>query len=262
MTQAADTGNHATRYSITALRALCHSQEPLGAADIARIVNVPVGMANRALISLVATRFAERVPHSSKFVAGNMTSQLARALLERYMVRTPSLPFLRQIGFTTGSSVSLWASLGYSSLRIATVRATEQQLRLGGVGERLPPVQGPVGLAILSQFAPEMQKEISDLAGSDQSSELANLERNGFVLEKTDGGVWRAAVPVPTTIGSLKLAVSLDAVRDPKEVEDKAGMITEIVLDLAKTLDAHPDLLRDPFGHIPANEIALASVSQ
>lgn len=252
--------NNATRYALAVLRAICRSETPLGAAELARNVAIPVGMANRALVSLEATGFVDRIPHSSKFVAGKMTYQLARALLERYEVRTICVPYLRQIAFSTGGAISLWARVGDYCVRLAMVHGSRQRIRTGAVGEVAPIYKSPAGWAILAQLPEGELAAFEARTGCDCSEKIAEVHQIGFASSMIEQDVIQVGLPVLNDPNQLLLSITVEHGSedfDQRQAHSKALVAIE---ELAAALTVKPDLLIDPFGHIPVEDIHFATV--
>ena len=140
--------NKSTKQTFRILRIICSADEALGVAELGRRADVHVSTAHRSLAALEQTGFIARIPHSSKFVPGNMTAQLVRALCERYAIRSASVPYLQQLALATDRTTSLYVKVGWYAVCVAIVDPARGAYDLRRLTERHLLHEGCASLAI------------------------------------------------------------------------------------------------------------------
>ena len=230
------------------------AERPLGATEIGRALRLSPATAFRGLDALERAGYATRFQASTRFVLGKSTAALRQSLLARFPVRDVAMPYLRQLAFASGETVSLTVRLGWYGLRIAAAHGTNEvtnALPLGAV-RRL--ADGVAGRAILA-FPP------SGAPASD-AKRLADIRKRGFAMEETAFARGRAAVAFP--IRRADQAVAAVTIEGP--VLDLARPTAhadlphwrEIVTSLERLAAARPALFAGPFDHLDPDDIVLS----
>jgi DNA-binding IclR family transcriptional regulator len=261
-------GADTVRQDLNILRLLCTLNEPTGVADIARQSGTRVSTALRALATLEASGYAERVDYSTKFIPGQLTAQLVIALFERYRIRSASLPFLRQLVFETGEPVTLNVRLGWYCLRVVLVeppRPNYQMRRLGQYWRMHEVAPGRAILAHLSDI--QVAEYISFIASVGNSvsidepalrRELDMIRHNRYDEDSETGrqGRFLRAIPVRDPLGKAIASVTVEHAGHYK-VDTDFEPVRSAIDSLEELLRADRELTVDPFGHIPPQDIKL-----
>ncbi len=141
-----------SRVIFEALREVAQASGPLSAAEIAKILSVPVTTAARALNTLEAVGYAVRANGSAKFVLGKSGQRLAYAFMAQFPIRDLALPYLQQLTLLTGYSSSLFIRLGWYAVRIALISGTSSIVNVAPIGEARPLTSSAPSLVMLAQL--------------------------------------------------------------------------------------------------------------
>src|SRR5262249_46476493 len=136
-----------------ALREIAQARGPLSAAEVAKILSVPVTTAARALNTLEAVGYAVRTNGSAKFVLGKAGQRLAYAFMAQFPIRDLALPYLQQLTLLSGHSSSLFIRLGWYAVRIALITGTSSIVNVAPIGEARPLTSGAPSLVMLAQLS-------------------------------------------------------------------------------------------------------------
>ncbi len=134
------------------LQVISKADGPLGAADLAKLLGLPITTAARALSTLEAAGYVARHNGSAKFVLGKSGRRLAYAFMARFPIRDMALPYLQQLTLLSGCSSSLFVRLGWYAVRIALITGTGPVVQVGAIGEARPLTASAPSLAILAQL--------------------------------------------------------------------------------------------------------------
>ena len=242
------------RRALRILETVGAAERPLGATEIGRALRLSPATAFRGLDALERAGYATRFQASTRFVLGKSTAALRQSLLARFPVRDVAMPYLRQLAFASGETVSLTVRLGWYGLRIAAAHGTNEvtnALPLGAV-RRL--ADGVAGRAILA-FLPEG-------ASASATKPLADIRKRGFATEETAFAHGRAAVAFPIRRGDQAVAAVtiegpvLDLARPTAHAD--LPHWREIVASLERLAAARPALFAGPFDHLDPDDIVLS----
>ena len=262
--------NKSTKQTFRILRIICSSDEALGVAELARRSDAHVSTAHRSLAALEQTGYIARVPHSSKFVPGNMTAQLVRALCERYAIRSASVPYLQQLALATNRATSLYVKVGWYAVCVAIVEPARGVYDLKRLTERHLLHEGCAALAIAG-FQEEKQLQLfldflrrrdaallPDWSRRSFQLELRKVHKQGYAEEETPvRGLRRVAFPV---LAEQRYAVASITVEGIPTDEGEAPIkhCSSIIAEFNKIIAAKPDYFADPFGHIDPSAISFS----
>jgi DNA-binding IclR family transcriptional regulator len=262
--------NKATKQTFRMLRIICSSDEALGVAELGRRADVHVSTAHRSLAALEQTGYIARVQQSSKYVPGNMTAQLVRALCERYAVRSASVPYLQQLALATDRETSLYVKVGWYAVCVAIVEAARGVYDLSRLTERHLLHEGSASLA-MAAFQEEKQLQLfleflrrrdaallPDWSRKSFQLELRKVRKQGYAEEDTPvRGLRRVALPVLAERGHAVAAITVEGIREDGGSE-RVRHCASIVAELNKVIAAKPRYFADPFGHIDPSAIVFS----
>lgn len=243
------------RRALRILETVGAAERPLGATEIGRALRISPATAFRGLDALERAGYAARFQSSTRFVLGKSTAALRQSLLARFPVRDVAIPYLRQLAFASGETVSLTVRLGWYGLRIAAAHGTNEvtsALPLGAV-RRL--ADGVAGRAILA-FLPSDAPDAKPLARA-----LGDIRKRGFATEETAFARGRAAVAFPIRRGEEAIAAIaiegpvLDLARPTAHAD--LPHWREIVRSVERLAAARPALFAGPFDHLDPDDIVL-----
>ncbi len=127
--------NSSAASAFRALEIVKAASQPIGVTEVARRMGTPVSSAHRVLATLEQAGFAVRYQSSSKWVFGPLGRQLAYSFFSRFRVRQLALPYLRQLSYVTGETISLSVPIGGSAVRIASVSGPGEVVNHRPLGE-------------------------------------------------------------------------------------------------------------------------------
>ena len=258
--------NKSTKQTFRILRIICSADEALGVAELARRAEVHASTAHRSLAALEQSGYIARMPHSTKFVPGNMTAQLVRALCERYAIRSASVPYLQQLALATDRATSLYVKVGWYAVCVAIVDPSRGTYDLRRLTERHLLHEGCAALAIAG-FQDEKQLQLFlDFLQKRDAALLPNWSRKSFQLElrrvrsqgyaDEDAGVpavRHVAFPVLAEERYAVAAITVEGISENGQAFIKR--CSAIVGEFNKVIAAKPNYFRDPFGHIDPSAI-------
>jgi DNA-binding IclR family transcriptional regulator len=230
------------------------AERPLGPTEIGQALGIAAGTAFRGLDALERAGFLARFQASPKFILGKSVAALRQGLLARFPIRDVTAPYLRQLAFASGETVSLTVRLGWYGLRIATASGTNEVTSAPPLGAVRPLAEG-LGRAILAHLtvdAPDAER----IGGT-----LAEIRARGFATEETAFARGRAALAFPLRRGAE--AIAAIAIEGPVvELARPAAHADlprwrEIVHAVERLAQARPALFAGPFDHLDPDEVVL-----
>ena len=180
------------------LHRLAAEERPIGAADLAKELSLPMTTAVRALSTLEAAGYAERYQASSRYVLGKAARTLAFGFLAQFPVRDLAIPYLQRITLETGTTSSLFVKLGWYAVRVAAVLGPHVVMHNTPIGEARSLLVGAPSLAMLSHLG---EDELTEIAGhfSENASQARALEKSLPRFRK-DGIAMIESIAAPATV--------------------------------------------------------------
>ena len=259
--------------ALRTLRILEHvgqARRPIGVTELAGQLELSPGTVFRGLNALENSGYVERYQLSSNYVLGPIVHQLQRSLLARFMLRDFSLPYLDQIAFGTGETVSLSMPIGWYSVRLAAVTGASEVTNSAPIGEVAKLEQTCAGRAILAELPHDSLERYlawTLRGGTSQArlellgAELATTKARGFAIEETSfapGRAWMAravrrnAVP----IGAIAIEGPVVALEQAGFEHDLKEWI-DIILSLEQVVADASDTVNGRFAHLDPDSIHL-----
>jgi DNA-binding IclR family transcriptional regulator len=251
------------------LETVGNAERPLGATEVGRALGISAATAFRSLDALERAGYAARFQASTRFVLGKSVVALRQNLLARFPVREVSMPYLRQLAFASGESVSLTVRLGWYGLRIAASPGTNEVTSSAPLGAARPLAEGLAGRVILAGLDTGAVEAYAAWAGRRKlavpdakafARGLADIRKHGFATEETAFARGRAALAFPLRAGGACAAIAIEGpVLDfarPAGHDDMPHW-REIVRSLERLAQARPALLAGPFDHLDPDDIVL-----
>jgi DNA-binding IclR family transcriptional regulator len=253
--------------AMTILEVVGHADEPIGVTDIARRLGLQPGTVFRSLDALEQAGYIGRFQSSSRYVLGSAVNQLRQSLLARFKIRDVSLPYLRQLAFATGETVSLIMMVGWYGLRLAAAPGTSEVTSSPPIGQ-LNLLQRTCGGRAILAFLPESKvrdyRRWSRRTGAATypktlSDDLRKARRQGFAVEVTAFASDRASVAYPihgeaTPIAAIAIEGPVLQLDNPTGIEQWV----QIVQSLQRVIDVAPKDFAGPFAHLDPGSIALS----
>jgi DNA-binding IclR family transcriptional regulator len=229
------------------------AERPLGPTEIGQQLGIAAGTAFRGLDALERAGYLARFQASPKFVLGKRVAALRQDLLARFPIRDVTAPYLRQLAFASGETVSLTVRLGRNGMRIASAPGTNEVTSAPPLGAVRPLGEGLAGRAILA-FLPSDAPDAKPLARA-----LAEIRKRGFAVEETAFARGRAALAFPIRRdGQAIAAVAIEGpvveLRNPAAHDDLPRW-REIVGSVEQLAQTRPALFAGPFDHLDPADI-------
>jgi DNA-binding IclR family transcriptional regulator len=242
------------RRALRILETVGAAERPLGATEVGRALGIPAGTAFRGLDALERAGYLARFQASAKFVLGKSVAALRQGLLARFPIRDVTAPYLRQLAFASGETVSLTVRLGWHGVRIAAAPGTNEVTSAPPLGAVRPLGDGAAGRAILA-FLPEAPPARA-LARA-----LAEIRTRGFATEETTFARGRAALAFAVrrdgqAIAAIAIEGPVVDLADPAAHEDLPRW-REIVGSVERLAQARPALFAGPFDHLDPDDIVM-----
>jgi DNA-binding IclR family transcriptional regulator len=262
------------RRTMTVLETIARAGGAIGVTDIARHLGLQPGTVFRSLAALEQAGYIVRFQSSSRYVLGPAVNQLRQSLLARFKLRDVSLPYLRQLAFATGETVSLNMMVGWYSLRIGAAAGTNDVTSSPPIGEVHELDRTCAGQAMLA-FLPEdrlqgYQQWASGLRGNAATrlltKELRAARARGFSVEVAPFPPNRASIafPIHGEAGPIAaIAIEGPVLQfDQPHTQSNTDQWTIIVRSLQQVVDGAPSEFAGPFRHIAPPCIRLTTASE
>jgi DNA-binding IclR family transcriptional regulator len=232
------------------------SPEPLGITEISRRVEVPIGTVFRSLEALEKSGFIARYQASARYVVGDASRRLHAAFLARFRIRDVCMPYLRQLCFATGETVSLIVPFGDNGIRLAALTGAHEIVNSRPIGEIAPLTKTLGGRAILA-FRTNMARSTPPVATRNSRSTTetpAAIRARGFAIEETAFAPGMAAIAFPIrSHEKVAGAVSIEGAvfdlkrREPVVDTTRAG---DVVAQIERLARSNPSLFTHPYEHL------------
>jgi DNA-binding IclR family transcriptional regulator len=247
-----------------ALREIAQARAPLSAAEIAKMLSVPLTTAARALSTLEAVGYAVRVNGSARFVLGKAGQRLAYAFMAQFPIRDLALPYLQQLTLLSGHSTSLFIRLGWYAVRIALISGTSSIVNVAPIGEARSLTSSAPALVMLAQLSEaEFARAVKRSAEKDamalrEACERIRVQGYAWQTSPLESGGYDLAFPLANPDRSIIAAVALEGlivgVEDSRQQIDQAR---DVVAPLQQILEKGSSELIPHYEHIDPDEIRL-----
>lgn len=253
------------RRTLRILEAVAAADRPPGATEIGRALGLSPGTAFRGLDALDRAGYVARFQSSAKFVLGPRVAALRQSLFARFAIREVCAPYLRQLAFAGGETVSLTVRLGWYGMRIAAVPGTNEVTSSARLGAVRPLGDGCAGHAILAFLAINAADAYAVWAGRGghrvpDARSLAAIRQRGFAMEETPFARGRAALAF--ALRAHQGAFAAIAVEGPvldlaRPAHDDLPRWRGIVESVERLAHTRPALFAGPFDHLAPDDIEL-----
>src|SRR5258708_11819151 len=165
------------RRALTILETVGAAGRRQGVTEIARALDLAPGTVFRGLDALERAGYVGRYQASSRYVLGGAVNRLRRSLFARFHIREICLPYLQQLAFASGETVSLSVPVGWYAVRIAAAPGLKERTRSPPLGEERHPAQGAAAPAMLAFYPAAQVKRFRGSARTRRRGLPAELER-------------------------------------------------------------------------------------
>jgi DNA-binding IclR family transcriptional regulator len=246
------------------LREIAKADDALGAADIARMLKLPLTTAARALNTLEAAGYVLRQNGAARFVVGKSGQRLAYAFMAQFPIRDLALPYLQQLTLLSGHSSSLFIRLGWYAIRIALISGTSSIVNVAPIGETRPLTSGAPSLAMLAELSEEGIARV--LARSDptvgaalrEQCERIRVQGYSYQVSLLESGGYDLAFAIGHPVRSILASVALEGLNvsmdDSREQIDQAR---QVIVALQDIVARGADSLAPHYEHVDPDEIDL-----
>lgn len=240
---------------------LSGTAEPVGVADMARRLGLPITTAHRLLVTLHDVGFAARDTTGAKYELGPRAHELVHGLFAHYGIRNASLPFLSRLTRRTGETATLDVRVGWLTVRMAGYEGWREIHAGTLIGRTRHLSDTSAGLAILASLDDDtIDRYIAWEAGrrpapvAEELRDAVSAAREaGFARKADNGDGYELSFPVGQA-GGVLAAITLNGT-GPLVAKDRppAGELRQcrkVISELERLLAEQPHLARDPFGEI------------
>ncbi len=232
-----------------------NGQVELGNAEIARLLDLPVGTASGLIYTLKANNYLDQNPLNRKYRLGLKLAERAAVLLDQLDLRKVAAPYLEEIRDWCGESVNLAVRDGNEVVYIERMFGDHSLGIRSELGRRGPLHSTSLGKAILSSlpeteiktilkeyiFVPVTRFTIVD--PEKFSNELINVQKRGYAIDEQENELGGRCVGAPILdrygypIAAISISVPIQ--RFPEEDVIKYG----------KKLVATASIISQKMGH-------------
>jgi DNA-binding IclR family transcriptional regulator len=253
-----------SRVIFEALREIAQASGPLSAAEIAKILSVPVTTAARALNTLEVVGYAVRANGSAKFVLGKAGQRLAYAFMAQFPIRDLALPYLQQLTLLAGHSSSLFIRLGWYAVRIALISGTSSIVNVAPIGEARPLTSSAPSLVMLAQL-PEAEFVRAVERGAEknptqlrETCERIRVQGYAWHVSPLESGGYDLAFPLSDPSRSILASVALEGLLvGAEESRQQIDQARAVIAPLQQILIQGSSELIPHYEHIDPDEIML-----
>ncbi len=246
------------------LREISRADGALGAADIARMLKLPLTTAARALNTLEAAGYVLRQNGSARFVVGKSGQRLAYAFMAQFPIRDLALPYLQQLTLLSGHSSSLFVRLGWYAVRIALITGTSSIVNVAPIGETRPLTSGAPSLAMLAQlpddeFARALERSSQPgRANLRDQCERIRVQGYAYHVSPLESGGYDLAFSVSDQGRSVLASVALEGLMlDMGHVRAQIDQARQVVSVLQDIVMREAGALVPHYEHVDPDEIDL-----
>jgi IclR family transcriptional regulator, KDG regulon repressor len=253
-----------------ALHLLGGTPDPVGVADLARALDLPMTTAHRLLVTLYDAGFAERDTTGAKYELGSRAHELVHGLFGHYGIRQASLVFLTELIHRTGETATLDVRVGWLTVRMAGFEGWREIHAAPRIGRTRPLGDTASGRAILA-FLDEAEIEgylawEGDRSSAPRAAELTAAidaaRDNGFAqMPGDDAGSPELAFPVRhggVAIAAVAVNGMSSLVAGDQRPDGRLRECGEVVGQLERLLTERPQLAVDPFAHLDHDALSAA----
>jgi DNA-binding IclR family transcriptional regulator len=246
------------------LREISKADTALGAADVARMLKLPITTAARALSTLEAAGYVVRRNGAARFVIGKSGQRLAYAFMAQFPIRDLALPYLQQLTLLSGHSSSLFVRLGWYTVRIALISGTSSIVNVAPIGETRPLTSGAPSLAMLAQLPEAEFARALDRGGQPlranlrEQCERIRVQGYAYHVSSLESGGYDLAFPIGDPARSILASVALEglivSLENSRDQIDQARQVVSVLQDIVAR---GSDALTPHYEHVDPDEIDL-----
>ncbi len=250
----------------SALEILNKVPNPIGVTELGQSIGIPVSSAHRALATLEQSGFAVRYQSSSKWIPGPAGKQLAHSFFSRFHIRQLCVPYLRQLAYFTGETVSLSVRVTDQIVRIAYVSGTKDVVSHRPLGERRMFPDGTASRVLYAFIEGMSPQSYSKRPGLIDQTEIMLLEQeyaaiHTYKFALTPGSTLDTSEETSFAVLLNDRAIAAITIEGRLRGDDGSDPKTVInqTLSLIKNIeaDAHAEGVTksqfNPYDHLPAS---------
>lgn len=237
--------------TLAALEAVAEHQ-PIGVAELARLLGRPKSTAQRALVTLHEGGWVR--PDGSdrtRWVLTGRVLSVARQVANQRGLRDLAHVHLEHLRAATGESTTLSVLEGYEVVTVDFLEGTQSVRFVAPVGARVPIYVGATGKVVLAFLGEADQRAVLEgeltamtprtLTSADAlSTELARIRANGYAVSRAEvtDHVCGVAAPILTAAGTAFASIGVTAPVSRFTEAEELDVVTRLVVDAAGTLTA------------------------
>lgn len=249
------------------LRQLALEPRPMSAAELSKMLSLPMTTTVRALTTLEAAGYAERFQTSTRYVLGKAARTLAFGFLAQFPIRDLAMPYLQRLTLETGFTSSLFVRLGWYAVRVAAVLGQTMIMHRTPIGEARELSAGVPSKAMLAHLEAGETGAVFARAAPDAAreqalrGELEAIRRDGFALgaSLSDPANLDFAVPLFDRQGRAIGAIAIEEAARSSETAlvKKDGVPRQIVDELSARIRSEMTVAMSHYDHVDPDAIEL-----
>lgn len=215
-------------------------QTELGNAEIAKLVNLPVGTASGLIYTLKVNNYLDQNPINRKYKLGLKLAERASVLLDSLDLRKIASPYLEELRVWSGESINLAVRDSFSVVYIERMFGNHSLGIRSELGKRGPLHSTALGKAIFA-FLPETEKNglleqykysaqtpYTIINRADFVVELAKIQNLGYAVDEQENELGGRCVGAPILdhngypIAAISISVPIQ--RFPEKDIEKFGL--------------------------------------
>lgn len=247
--------------TLAALEAVADHQ-PIGVAELARLLGRPKSTAQRALVTLHEGGWVR--PDGSdrtRWVLTGRVLGVARQVANQRGLRDLAQPLLERLRAETGESATLSVREGYEVVTVDFLEGTQSVRFVAPVGARVPLYVGATGKTVLAFLDEADQQAVlggeltaltpRTLTSADAlATELARIRANGYAVSRAEvtDHICGVAAPVLAAHGTALASIAVTAPISRFADAEELAAATRLVVDAAGQLTAELGRTDDRIG--------------
>ncbi|GLJ00268.1 MULTISPECIES: IclR family transcriptional regulator [Sphingobium] len=260
--------NTSSQHIFDILKMLSEASRPLGVKDVSQELGLPPSTTHRGLTTLLSVGYAARYQSSATYMIGDIAQRVRHAFYMRQKIRDLSLPYLQQLAFMTGETVTLNIRLGWYAVRIQTIPGTNEIISFPELGEVQFLDQSASARVILAHMPESDVRHFLRWRGKNETSSsglrlirnLREIAEKGYDTDARGYAEGPVALAFPVCYGGKGIAsVTIEGAifsgDNMKPGELRRFQDTVARIDSVAAKESVEDIL--PFDHLDPDTIAL-----
>ncbi|OBK18370.1 IclR family transcriptional regulator [Mycobacterium asiaticum] len=228
---------------------LLAEQPQIRLSEATRYLGVASSTAHRLLAMLAYRGFVRQDPASKAYLPGPALTSVAFAVFGRIDIQGAALPVMRRVSENLGETIHVGTLEGAGVRFIAAVEGPAAVRVASRLGRTMPAHCTSTGKALLAQLPEAELRQLlpreqldaitdrSVVSRAKLESELVRIRDRGYATnrEESEAGVASVAVPIPTRVPGMRLALNAAAPQN-RMPTSKYSAVAAALMEAAKEI--------------------------